>query len=193
MRRRRFEGVQNKPIRPALRRVSRPQRPFMQEISPSRSQKKVWDLIKDMRVAMFVTRNASGAMSARPMSAVNREFADTLWFMTRSDSPRLDEVHASSQVLIAYAEPKDKNYVSVRGNARVVMDKAKVRDLWSEAARVWFPKGPDEDDIALIEVTIETAEYWDAPNAAMVYACGYAGARPTGEPPHVGENSTVRF
>jgi general stress protein 26 len=165
----------------------------MQETSAPQAQKKVWDLIKDMRVAMFVTRNASGAMSARPMSAVNREFTDTLWFMTRSDSPKLDEVHASSQVLVAYAEPKDQNYVSVRGQARIVMDKAKVRDLWSEAARVWFPKGPDEDDIALIEVTIETAEYWDAPNAAMVYAYGYAKARLTGEPPNIGENKTVRF
>ena len=157
------------------------------------SRKKVWDLIKDIRAAMLVTRDANGAMSARPMSAANKEFTDRLWFMTRGDSPKLDEIRAESSVLVAYSEPKDQNYVSVRGAARIVTDKTKIKELWSEAARIWFPKGPDESDIALIEVTIDTAEYWDAPSAAMVYAYGYAKARLTGEPPHFGENETVKF
>lgn len=165
----------------------------MQTRGGDASHKKVWDLIKDIRAAMLVTRDAQGAMSARPMSAVNREFTDRLWFMTAGDSPKLDEIRAVPMVLVAYAEPKDQNYVSVRGTARIVTDKDKVRELWSETARVWFPKGPDESDIALIEVMVDTAEYWDAPSASMVYAYGYVKARLTGEPPNPGENETVKF
>lgn len=58
---------------------------------------------------------------------------------------------------------------------------------------MWFPDGPDDSAIALIEVRVETAEYWDSPSSAMVYAYGYAKARLTGTPPDLGENETVRF
>ncbi len=165
----------------------------MQTTGDEGSRKKVWDLIKDIRAAMLVTRDAQGAMSARPMSAVNRDFTDRLWFMTAGDSPKLDEIRAMPLVLVAYADPKEQNYVSVRGAARIVTDKGRIREFWSEAARVWFPKGPDHSDIALIEVTVDTAEYWDAPSAAMVYAYGYVKARLTGEPPKAGGNETVKF
>jgi len=112
------------------------------------------------------------------------------------DGGRLAEARRNSRRAdgaLAYAEPKDQNYVSVRGTARIVTDKDKVREFWSETARVWFPKGPDESDIALIEVMVDTAEYWDAPSASMVYAYGYVKARLTGEPPNPGENETVKF
>lgn len=157
------------------------------------AQKKVWEMIKDISAAMLVTQNAQGEMSARPMSAVNRDFTGSLWFMTAADSPKLDEIRASPNVLAAYSDPSDQNYVSARGKARIVTDRAKIREFWSEAARVWFPRGPDDSPIALIELEVESAEYWDAPSAAMVYAYGYAKARLTGEPPKMGENKKVDF
>lgn len=157
------------------------------------AQMKVWDLIKDISIAMFVTQASDGRLAARPMSAVNTEFSGALWFMTAGDSPKLDDVRTSRNVLVAYAEPKTQNYVSARGVAEIVKDKAKVKKFWSEAARVWFPNGPDESDIALIKVEVESAEYWDAPSAAMVYAYGYAKARLTGEPPKLGEIKKVGF
>ncbi|MFO1118016.1 MAG: pyridoxamine 5'-phosphate oxidase family protein [Beijerinckiaceae bacterium] len=165
----------------------------MEAANSDAARAKVWELVKDIRAAMLVTRDAEGHMSARPMSAVNREFTDRLWFMTSADSPKLDEIRAVPLVLVAYSEPKDQNYVSVRGTARVVTDRDKIRELWTEAARVWFPKGPEESEIALIEVVVDTAEYWDAPSGAMVYAYGYAKARLTGKPPEIGENRKVTF
>lgn len=41
---------------------------------------------------------------------------------------------------------------------------------------------------------MDSAEYWEAPSSAWVYAMGYAEARLTGEPPRdVGENKIVNF
>ncbi len=157
------------------------------------SRQKVWDLIKNIRVAMLVTRDHDDALSARPMSAVNTEFEGALWFMTAGDSPKLEEIASAPDVLVAYAEPKDQHYVSVRGAATIVRDKARINAFWSEAARVWFPQGPDKSDIALIRVDVESAEYWDAPSATMVYVYGYAKARLTGTPPEIGENKKVGF
>ena len=157
-------------------------------------RQKVWELIKDIRIAMLVTQDQSHKLSARPMAAANRDLSDgTLWFFAREGSPKLDELAESRNVLLAYSHPGKQDYVSLSGTARVVRDQSKVKQLWSEHARVWFPKGPEEGDIALIAVELETAEYWDSPSATAVYAYGYAKAVLTGEPPKMGENKKVAF
>ena len=157
-------------------------------------RQKVWALIKDIRIALLVTTSDGGRMRGRPMAAMNKDFDGALWFASREGAPKLGEIADHTQVLLAYSEPKSQNYVSVSGSAHLVRDTAKVKELWSEPARVWFPKGPEDPDIVLIRVDIESAEYWDAPSSTWVYAMGYAKARLTGEPPRdVGENKVVNF
>jgi general stress protein 26 len=156
-------------------------------------RQKVWELIKGIHVAMLVTQDAGHKLSARPMAAANRDFNEgTLWFFAREGSPKLDELTETRNVLLAYSHPGKQDYVSLSGKARVVRDQKKVKELWSEPARVWFPKGPEEGDIVLIAVDVATAEYWDSPSATVVYAYGYAKAVLTGEP-KMGENRKVAF
>ena len=156
-------------------------------------QQKVWELIKEVGIALMVTSTGSG-MRGRPMAAMNKSFAGELWFASRDDTPKLGEIADENHVLLAYSEPKSQNYVSVAGTARVVHDKAKVKELWTEGLRVWFPDGPEDPNIALICVKVDTAEYWDAPSSKWLYAYGYAKARLTGESPRdVGENKVVQF
>ena len=154
---------------------------------------KVWELIKDVGIALMVTSTDEG-MRGRPMAAINKGFDGQLWFATRDDAPKTDEIANESHVLLAYSEPKSQNYVSVAGRARIVRDAGKVKELWSEGLRVWFPKGPDDPGISLICVEVDSAEYWDSPSSKWLYAYGYAKARLTGEPPHdVGDNKVVNF
>ena len=157
-------------------------------------RQKVWELIQDIQIALMVTSGEGGALRGRPMAAMNKDFEGTLWFASRDGAPKLAEIDGDGHVLLAYSEPKSQNYVSVSGTAKVVHDSTKVKELWSEGMRVWFPKGPDDPSIALIAVTVVSAEFWDAPSSAWVYAMGYAKARLTGEAPeHVGENKVVNF
>ena len=157
-------------------------------------RQKVWELIKDIKIALMVTSGDGGALRGRPMAAVNKDFDGTLWFASREGAPKLGEIESDAHVLLAYSEPKSQNYVSVSGKAAIVRDSAKVKALWSEGMRVWFPKGPDDPSIVLIAVAVDSAEFWDAPSSAWVYAMGYAKARLTGEPPTgVGQNKVVNF
>lgn len=166
----------------------------MNQKTDAGAREKVWELIKDIKTALLVTQNANGELQARPMVAMNKDFNGELWFFTSIASPKIDEIKRNENVLLSYSEPSDQNYVSVRGKARVSQDRGKIKELWSPAAHVWFPKGQDDPNIALIQVTVETAEYWDAPSSAFVYAYGYVKARLTGEvPKHIGENRTVAF
>src|SRR3954464_7761859 len=38
-------------------------------------------------------------------------------------------------------------YVSLSGSARIVKDAEKLKELWSEAFRVWFPAGLDDPEL----------------------------------------------
>jgi general stress protein 26 len=165
----------------------------MTSTTSAEARQKVWDMIGDIKIAMLTTRDQSDQLHARPMAAMQKDFDGTLWFMTKEGSSKLDE---AAEVSLTYANPSKQEYVSITGRARISHDKAKIKELWSEAARVWFPQGPDEPDIALIAVDVDTAEYWDSPSSAVVYLYGYAKARVTGKPPganELGENKTVRF
>ena len=165
-----------------------------QESTTADDRQKAWTLIQDIRIALLVTSDAQGRMHGRPMAAMNKDFDGTLWFASREGTPKLEEIQEHANVLLAYSEPKSQNYVSVSGHASLVHDTAKVTELWSEPMRVWFPKGPDDPAIVLIKVEVESAEFWDAPSSAWVYAMGYAKARLTGSSPKdVGENKVVNF
>ena len=165
----------------------------MQESSSNEDRQKVWELIKDIKIAMMVTQNASHEMSARPMAAAQTEFDGKLWFLSRDDTPKLGEIESERNVLLAYSHPSKQDYVSIAGKARVVHDRAKIKELWSEPMRTWFPKGADDPDIAAIVVDVDSAEYWDAPSSTLVYIYGYAKAALTGESPKAGENKKVTF
>jgi general stress protein 26 len=153
---------------------------------------KITDLIKGIKVAML-TSDDGGHLRARPMVAAQKEFAGELFFFTRASAPKVGEVQHHSQVNVSYADADAQNYVSLSGTAEIVRDPAVVAAHWSEAMRTWFPKGKDDPDIAILKVSVDQAEYWDAPSSAMVYLYGYVKAVTTGTSPHPGENEKIRI
>ena len=156
-------------------------------------RRKVWDMIKNIRTALFVTHDEDGGMHARPMVVNQRTFDGDLWFFTSVDSPKIEEIEGNPSVLLAYSEPRDQEYVSVTGTAEVVRDRKKVDELWTDALRVWFPKGPGDRSITLIKVSVSAAEYWDAPSSRMILAYSRAKAILTGLTIDLRENKRVEF
>ena len=92
---------------------------------------------------------------------------------------------------LAYAEPADQLFVSVSGRANLVRDKDKAKELWTPAMKAWFPKGPEDPDLALLKVSVEKAEYWDTPSSTIVHLVGYVKATVTGKSYKPGENEKI--
>ena len=138
--------------------------------SKQAARKKLWDLIKKERTALLVTVEADGSFDARPMGCLQRVFDGTLWFITFRHSEKLREIARDDQVLISYARPSAYHYIAVTGRARMIEDPAKLKELWSEGFRVWFPSGPDDPEIALLQVTVNRARYWTRPASMLTYA-----------------------
>lgn len=160
------------------------------------SREQLWDLIKDTKFAMFTTRHPNGHLHARPMTLQNSRVDedDTLWFfMSRSGEP-LAELTAHPEVNVSFSNPEDDHYVSVSGQARLSEDAAKKKALWKKLNEAWFPGGPDDPDLALVEVRISHAHFWNVKESRLTQLFLMAKAAVTGEPPrNLGESGEVRF
>ena len=157
---------------------------------------RLWDLVKDIKFAMFTTRHANGHLHSRPMTTQNGKIDEdaSLWFfMSRSGEPVAD-IGREPTVNVVYADPGSDSYVSVAGDAAVVEDKAKARQLWSKMAEAWFPGGVDDPDLALVQVRITHADYWDVKDNKLVQLFKMAKAAVTRKPPaNMGEHAKVRM
>jgi general stress protein 26 len=165
----------------------------MSSNDPAAAREKLFDMIKDIRVAMLTTVDHDGTLRARPMGNHQEEGSEELLFLTHVSAHMVSEVGAEEQVCVAFSDPGSQNYVSVSGRARVTRDRAKAEKIWSSFAKVWFPKGVDDPDLAVMSVTIDKAEYWDSPSGTFVVLYGLVTQAITGHPPSVGDNKKLSF
>lgn len=120
-------------------------------------------LLQAFPTAMLVTRSPTGVLRSRPMMVIRRQNDPSLWFAARFDSAQVAELVQDPQVNVAFHR-KDAS-VSVSGKAALVHDRLIVRELWQDTWRLWFPDGPEEMELVLVQVTPSTAEYWDLSGA----------------------------
>ncbi len=158
------------------------------------ARKHLWDLISDIRFAMLTTRHGNGHLHSRPVTTQNSSVEEdtSLWFfMSRKGEPVADLI-AEPTVNVAYADPGKDRYVSVSGTALVVEDMAKKKQLWSKLAEAWFPAGVTDPDLALVQVQIVHANYWDVKESKLTQLFHMAKAAVTGKPPtELGEHAKI--
>jgi general stress protein 26 len=99
-------------------------------------------------------------VTSRPMQVARIDENCDLWFLTDADTAKVYEIRSEPVVHVVGQEGRDR-FVSIRGKARVVQDKATIEELWSEPYKVWFPDGPETPGIRAIHVTASEGEFWD--------------------------------
>ena len=122
-------------------------------------QNRIDELIEGFETAMLVTHSLEGELRARPMAIARRDAGGMLYFTTRSDDEKLEEVLQSSNVAVTLQA--EDHYVSLSGRARVETDLQLAKDLWTPAMRAWFPDGYRDKEYTVILVEPTYVEYWD--------------------------------
>jgi general stress protein 26 len=161
------------------------------EISGEPGRRKIAEIVKDVRIAMMTTVAKDGAMSSRPMAVQNAPFDGTLWFLTRSNSGKVEDVEQDQHVTLTFAEPKDSKYIAVKGTASVSQDRNKIKELWNPLYKAWFPGGENDPQISVIRVDVIEADYWEASNNKLIVLLKYAAAALTKGKMPVGESGHV--
>ncbi len=160
-------------------------------LSGDEGKKKIGELIKDVRICMMTTLAEDGTIDSRPMATQETEFDGTVWFLTRHESGKVQEIEDDAHVTLVYSDPKDHNFVSAKGKARVSRDKAKIHELWNPMFKAWFPGGEDDPSIAVLQVEIDEASYWEASSSRLVFGIKYLAKAVTGGKVEVGEQGKV--
>ena len=153
------------------------------QTSETQSMRKLTELVKDIQIAMLTTVEADGSLHSRPMGTQDIQ-GNTLWFFLKDDSRKAQEVVRDSRVNVSYSDAN--TWVSVSGVATITRDRSKIDELWKEELKAWFPDGKAEPHLALMQVQIHEAEYWDVTSSSMVRLFGYVKAKLTGKA-HEGE------
>lgn len=127
------------------------------------------DKIKHVKIAMMTIRDEKGYLRSRPMITMKTECEGNVWFFTNLDSEKVEEIHLNPMVNLSYADQAGEMYVSIAGKATVVRDKARMEEFWKPVLEEWFPGGLANNDLALLKIEMEQAEYWDGSNMVEIW------------------------
>lgn len=153
---------------------------------------KVRQFINDIGTAMMITVTSDGELHARPMATASvDEQWDTLWFATRRDSHKVDELSRDQRVCLTYVDASNGEWVSINGSAELDDSLARKRELWGVHWQNWF-SGPEDPALVLIKVQPHHAEYWDTSSRA-IQRLKLAAAAVTGRRADLGDHDTVEF
>lgn len=120
---------------------------------------KLDELIRTFDTAMLVTQSLHGALRARPMAIAKYGGTGALYFVTRADDEKLEEVLNAPGVAVTMQ--RDGCHLSVSGKAKIRTDRTLAAELWTASMRLWFPDGVDDPEMIVIMVDPDWAEYWD--------------------------------
>jgi general stress protein 26 len=117
------------------------------------------DLLSGFSNGMLITRASEGDLRARPMAVADVDTSCNMWFVTTADSGKVEEITADPMVCLTFQA--ESQFLSLTGNASVIEDRAKLRTVWRERWRIWFPQGAEDPDVVLLRVAAEVGEFWD--------------------------------
>ena len=104
---------------------------------------KFYGLVYDIDTAMMTTRRADGHLRSRAMANQKRAGGADLWFVCREGTAKLADLAHDPHINLTYYRDSNREWVSVSGWRRSRQDREKIRELWAEDWKVWFP---DEGD-----------------------------------------------
>jgi general stress protein 26 len=151
---------------------------------------RVWDIVEKVGVCMLTTRFAGG-LRARPVEARPDRDAGLIFFVTDIRSAKEDEIEARPDIGLVFIDSNDNAYLSITGRACVTRDADRTKAAWRKTDEVWWPGGPNDSNVCLLQFEPFTAELWDGPASSLVTAFEFAKARVTGQEPNLGENRKV--
>jgi general stress protein 26 len=130
---------------------------------------KLRSLVTDIMVCLFCTdlQTDDGA-TCRPMTALKVCDQGNIWFFSDKNSDKNKAIEADQQVQLFFSHPGKSSYLVVNGEATIILDQAKIDELWTPLAKIWFKEGKQDPSISVIKVTPTGAYYWDTDSSQMI-------------------------
>ena len=149
--------------------------------------------IKEVRTAMLTTYSQDKGFRSRPMGTADVDSEGNIWFFTDEFSQKVSDISVENMVSLTYSDPKNHTYLSIVGEASIVNDEQKKKDLWNPFVKAFFPNGVDDPKLTLIKIIPHDAEYWDSSSSSMVVLFHVLKAAVTGKQYNEGEHGKIEL
>lgn len=141
---------------------------IQQHLEKQEALKKLTKLVDEVKVCMFATIHTDYSLYSRPMQTIKVDEEGNLWFFTNEYSEKVDDVSKDNTVYLMYSHPGNNTYLHIKGECSITDDKDKIKELWSPAVKVWFPKGLEDPSLTLLKVNTSEASYWDGTSSKFI-------------------------
>lgn len=148
-------------------------------------------LLEEQKVAMLALSGSDGRLSSRPMTPLEIDSAGAIWMFTSRKA--LAHLFGSEprQVNLAFSDTSNSTYISIEGQARLLDDPVRRRELWTSMARPYFPGGDDDPDLVLLRLDPQRAEIWDSPDSSVMRTLALAASIAAAKPVGLGKHEVI--
>ncbi|GEK91211.1 pyridoxamine 5'-phosphate oxidase family protein [Alkalibacterium kapii] len=147
----------------------------------------IYDLIRNYDIGMMTNINEQGKLVSHPMTRQGDIKDDVLWFFSRRNAEKIEELKKNDVVNVSFTGDE---YLSVSGNVSVVNDAEKKKELWSKPLEAFFESEPEDDQIILLKVDMDSIEYWTSDNI-FTNTFEFTKAMTTDKKADLGENDAL--
>ena len=144
------------------------------------AEEKLHDIVESSRNVLLLTHGEGHKIVGRPMALVRVDDDETIYLVASIESKKVSEILRDARVTIAVQNRE--GVAMIDGEASVAGDQRLIDELWSDSWKVWFPRGKEDPDIAILIVQPREGTYWDQDvGHGLSYLYRYVKARVTGE------------
>ncbi|MBS0421675.1 MAG: pyridoxamine 5'-phosphate oxidase family protein [Proteobacteria bacterium] len=121
------------------------------------------EVVSRVRYCWLVTQSRDGAGSARPMGRILPDRAEGSWtvrFVTDRRSHKAAAIEHSPDVELIFQDDAREAFVALGGNARLLTNPVRIRELWKRAYDVYFPTEDDRANAIFVEVEMLLMRLW---------------------------------
>jgi general stress protein 26 len=132
------------------------------DLNRAEAVKKIKDLAEKAESCFFCTSPSIGeSAGARPMSVQEIDDEGNLWFLSANDSYKNKEIAINPEVKLYFQGSQHSEFLQLNGTARILSDKAKIKELWKPILKTWFTEGENDPRISVIKIAPREGYYWD--------------------------------
>ena len=153
--------------------------------------KKIKDIATDVDFTMMVTNLGTQPLSAIPMSTKKVDEEGNIWFLSNKNSDHNQDILKDSACQLLYSGGSDMKFLSVYGNAEILLNKNVIDELFSKTDNAWFD-GKEDPNITVIKFMPSEAVYWDAGSNKLVSLFKMAKGAITGEKQDLGKTGKLK-
>jgi general stress protein 26 len=147
-----------------------PSKIFGQNLEPNNSKEEqliiaAREIMKEAGTCVLITLDAESNPMARIMDPFPPESDFTVWFGTKAQSRKVNQIKNNSTVTLYYQDSDASGYVVIHGTAQIVDDQKEKEKRWKDAWEAFYPN--NKEGYLLIKVSPKWMEILSYPRGIV--------------------------